>query len=164
MKEILKYSKANVCIKDEEGKILFADSNLFVDSGRELIAKIFRGDVADAALSTKIACDLGDDATNSAPDQLDLINFTNSLAAGATIVSYPEAPTGVHFQFTFTAAGDTIIRELGLFYRPDSDSFPTRGSDPPTMTGTMIARLKTTLSSITVADTRTITIDWKIIF
>ena len=77
-------------------------------------------------------------------------------AAPAYILQETGADIGV------VGEGDVTIKELGLFYRPDSASFPQRLTAPEV--GTMLARIKTTLSSIVVGDTRTITIDWKIIF
>lgn len=169
MKNIFKYTRANVCIKDKEtSRTLFEDSNLFVDSGRNLIANVLRGAVT--IIPAFFVCDLGSDDTVSSTSQLDLVSYTSPLSI-APVAGYPIAltgePTGVHFQFSFnniSFGGDQVIRELGLFYRVDSDDSPRRGSDPTTMTGTMLARLKTTLNSIVVGDTRTITIDWKIIF
>ena len=178
MKEILKYTRANVKVTNEEA-ILFEDHNLFVDSGRALIAQIFMGATPWGFPFdyTSIVCDLGDNASVPSQSDIDLAMITppfssypissSGLEAGYPIALSGE-PTGIHFRFLYTATGgDKIIRELGLFYRPyviGVPAFPFRGEDPTLYTGTMITRIKTTLSSIVVGDSRTITIDWKIIF
>lgn len=171
MKNVLKYTRANVRVSDEFGQTLFEDHNLFTDSGRAFIAGILLGTIAYN--QTFFACDFGSDGTTPTAEQDDLVTYISSPEASVYVTSgYPIAmpgyATGVHFQFSYTSAnplGDTI-RELGLFYRPDSDVYPAigRGSVPATMKGTMIARLKTTLSSINVSSGRTITVDWKILF
>lgn len=172
MKEILKKARVNVEVRDKEtGDILFADHNLFVDKGRETIANIFVGTVSIDP--TKFACDLGDSSQTPDVTDLDLVGFPPATAtlqdtsiaitAGYPIILSGEA-TGVHFNFEFVNTGfggDQTIRELGLFYR-NAPLFPFRELDGTT--GPMLARLKTTLSSIVVGDNRTITIDWKIIF
>jgi len=165
MKNVLKHAKANVSIRDKEtGELLFNKSNLFVDAGRALIAGLFLGTIGID--KTKYACDFGDDATTPAVNDVDLVNYID-VSVGINEPSYPMAlsgeGTGVHFQFEYSAAGDTTIRELGLFHRPTSASFPAavRGVDD---VGDMLARLVTTYGSIFVGTGRTITIDWKIIF
>jgi hypothetical protein len=170
MEKVLKYSKANVCVKDKEtNKILFEDSNLFVDIGRVLIAEVFAGISPGSPLNPLYwVCDLGDDATDPTTSDADLVNYLNisiAVEAGYPII-LAGSSTGVHFNFEYVAAGDTTIRELGLFYRPDpaiTDSFPDRHSVTP-VPGYLVARLKTTYSSIFVGSGKTITIDWKIIF
>jgi len=170
--QILKHARANVQIADKEtGEPLYRGHNLFVDSGRALIASIFFGGVLfDRA---KLVCDLGEDTTNPVRTQLDLLNYISPRSLEAA-VGYPialsGAATGVHFQFILAntvaagfGVGDILISELGLFYRDTSDDFPRRGSVPATMTGSMLARLKSP-GIITISNTRTITIDWKIIF
>jgi hypothetical protein len=168
MRNILKHARANVKITDETGTIIFEDHNLFVDSGRAFIANIFQGAVVFNPVA--LVCDLGSSSSTPSVDELDLVSYTSPLSI-AMAPAYPIAlsgePTGVHFQFIFNntgLGGDKIIKELGLFYRDSSDDPPRRGSSPATMVGTMLARLKTTYSSIVVGDTRTITIDWRIIF
>lgn len=168
MKNILKAARANVTVKDKDtGLILFKDSNLFVDSGRQLIADIFVGSVA--FLPTWWVCDLGDNATAPDFDQTDILGYVSPLSfsssAGYPIILSGE-PTGVNFQFEFTNSGsDQVIRELGLFYRPNTvtNDFPRRHTVTGA-TGYMVARLKTTYSSVVVGSGRTITIDWKILF
>jgi len=168
MKKILERASANVSIKDNEtGKILFKGHNLFVDSGRTLIADIFKN-----AISFNpgfLVCDLGDDATVPDAIQVDLVHYLSPFSVAITggyPISIDGEPSGVHFQFGFTnsSGAPVTIRELGLFYRANSDAFPFPGSDPVSMRGLMIARLKTTLSSITVSAGSQFTIDWKIIF
>lgn len=165
---LLNRTLLNVCIFDKKtGDVLYKGHNLFVDSGRKLIADIFTGAVTFDPIN--FVCDLGSDATNVLPSQLDLLNYTSPLSFIATNpypISLSGYASGVDFLFEFNNTGfggDKTIRELGLFYRADSDDFPRRGSDPPTMTGVMLARLKTN-GAITVSDTNTITIEWEIIF
>ena len=170
MIKILKSARANVMVKDKEtGLLLFRDSNLFVDGGRQLIADVFDG--TTAFLPTWWVCDLGDDATATETDQVDLVGYISPLSFSSA-VGYPTGlagePTGVHFQFEFDNtgySGDQVIKELGLFYRPDTvtDDFPRRHTSTGA-TGYMVARLKTSYTSVTVGDGRTITIDWKILF
>jgi len=169
MKDILKYTKVNVKVTDKEtDKTLFRGHNLFVTSGRIFIAETFMGTISGNVINpTLFACDLGADAGTPVIDDVDLISYIPTCSVGVT-AGYPAAlsgsPTGIHFRFSFVngTGGDVTIKELGLFYRPDSASFPQRLTAPEV--GTMLARIKTTLSSIVVGDTRTITIDWKIIF
>ena len=172
MEKVLKYTKANVCVKDKEtGVILFKDSNRFVDSGRELIVNVFIGTVIMNPLYW--ACDLGDDSEEPDPEDNDLAGYLDITGNGLGSVGvYPiqlaGEGSGVHFQFEFTnsTGSSQIIRELGLFYRPDPDittTFPVR-LPAPASPGYMIARLKTTFSSITVGNGKVLTIDWKIIF
>ena len=168
MEEILKYTKVNVCIKDEDEKILFEDHNLFVDTGRAFIANVLRGAIV-AFNPIYFVCDLGGGTTTPVASDLDLVSYTSLLSIQINTPSYPialvGAPTGIHLQFIFNNTGfggDQTIRELGLFYRANSNDFPRRGT--PVSLDTMLARLKTTLNSIVVGNTRTITIDWKIIF
>lgn len=172
MKELLKYSRVNVKISDKESKkIIFTGHNLFVDSGRVFIADALRNAISGSVIQSQYyACDLGDNAATPTADDIDLINYISPLSVGL-VLGYPAAlsgePSGIHFQFEFNNTGfggDKTIRELGLFYRPDTDDYPRRGSSPTTMLGTMLARLKTTSSSIIIGDTRTVTIDWKILF
>ena len=167
MEKVLLYTKINVAVKDRDtGELLFEDSNLFLDEGRAVIASIFQGTLGID--KTKYVCDLGDGAGTPAANDLDLDNY---LGDGYSIAvnepAYPTAlsgeGTGVHFQFVYAAAGDTTIRELGLFLRPSSDSFPDRNSGDGEA-GYILARLVTTYSSIFVGSGKTITIDWKIIF
>jgi hypothetical protein len=167
MEEILKYTKVNVCIKDEDEKILFEDHNLFVDSGRVFIADILRGAISFNPIY--FVCDLGTGTTTPVASDTDLVTYTSPLSIQINTPSYPIAllgtATGIHLQFIFNNTGfggDQTIRELGLFYRANSNDFPRRGT--PVSLDTMLARLKTTLNSIVVGNTRTITIDWKIIF
>jgi len=172
MRDILKYAKANVRITDEDGKLIFKDSNLFVDSGRKFLADTLKATISGSQINPSLfACDLGDDSTTPSVDQVDLVNYI-SISIAVDTPTYPAdlsgEPTGIHFRFTFNNTGfggDQTIREVGLFYRPDSivaPLFPFRGT--PANAGYMLARMKTTASSIVVGDTRTITIDWKIIF
>ncbi len=170
MKELLKYTRANVRVIDtESGCLLFTDSNLFVDSGRAWIADAFRNAIAGGGFidASKFACDLGNNSQTPAVTDLDLVGTI--LASVAIVGGVPTAlsaqPTGLNFQFAYvnSSGGDIVIKELGLFYR-NIASYPARGAVPATDYGTMLARLRTTLSSITVGNTRTITVDWKIIF
>jgi len=165
MNNTLKYAKVNVRVSDESGKTLFEDHNLFVDTGRKFIADLLTETIASFD-KTLFACDLGTDSTTPVPGDVDLVVYAVTAEPGL-VATYPLAidgePSGIWFQFSFESAGEQTIRELGLFYRPDSDDFPNRH----TVTGApgyMIARLKTTLSSIVVSTGKTITIDWKIIF
>jgi hypothetical protein len=169
MKELLKYTRANVRVADTKtGCLLFTDSNLFVDSGREFIAKTFINTIEGGGFidKTKYACDLGDNAQTPVVTDTDLVGTV--LANIAIDVGGPTAlvgeTTGLNFQFVYSAGALITIREFGLFYRPVSDTFPARGSVPASMTGTLLARLRTTLSAITVGAAQSITIDWKIIF
>lgn len=169
MKELLKNSRINVQIRDKEtGETIFNGHNLFVDQGRAFIADALRAAISGATIQPGYyACDFGDGSTTPTTDDIDLVSFLTLSAA--LVGGYPAAmagePTGIHFQFTFTNGGaDATVRELGLFYRPDTDDYPNRGSDPTNMKGTMLARLKTTSSSIVIGSTRTVTIDWKILF
>jgi hypothetical protein len=172
MKKVLGDARANVCIYDKEtNELLFTDSNLFVDIGRALIADTFSGTIV--LNPTYFACDFGDNAAAPTVDDADLYGYP--CAAGGTInlanapgypVPFAGNPTGVHFKFEYTAAIDTTIRELGLFYRPDpdiTDSYPARHSVTGDQ-GYLVARLKTTYSSIFIGTGKTITVDWKIIF
>ncbi len=171
MKEILKYSKVNVRVTDNDiGKILFEDHNLFVDTGRTFIAQSIKGTISGGPITPSyFVCDLGDNATTPTVNDIDLANYLSPNSIAVNTPTYPAdfagQPTGVHFQFLYTNATglDVTVRELGLFYRPDSDQFPLRHSITAAP-GTMLARLKTTLSSIVISNTRTITIDWKVIF
>lgn len=172
MKELLKYTKANVRITDTKtGCLLFTDSNLFVDTGRIFIAKTLRNAIDGGGFidSTMFVCDLGDSSATPTVTQTDLQGAIIAGASIAVAAGYPQElsitePSGLNFQFVYTAGALSTIREFGLFYRPISDTFPARGSVPATMKGTMLARLKTTLSAITVGASQSITIDWKIIF
>lgn len=173
MNELLKYTKVNVQITDKETKeLLFEGHNLFVESGRAFIADTFKGFISGSTINPAFfVCDFGDDATTPLASDVDLYNYnsTDELSVGIT-VGYPAnivgSPTGIWFQFEFNNATglDQTVRELGLFYRPDSDDFPRRGADPSNMKGVMLARLKTTSASLVVGNSRTITIDWKILF
>lgn len=168
---ILKYAKANVRITDEDGKLIFKDSNLFLDSGRQFIADTLKATISGSSINPSLfACDLGDDSTTPAVDDVDLTNYID-ISLAVNTPTYPTdlagEPTGIHFQFTYanTSGSDITFRELGLFYRPDSlvaPLFPYRGT--PSNAGYMLAHLKTTASSIVVGDTKSITIDWKILF
>lgn len=169
MKELLKYTRANVCVTDtESGCLLFTDSNLFVDAGRAWIADAFRNAIAGGGFidASKFACDLGSSSQTPVVTDLDLVG---AILASVAIVGIPTAlsaqPTGLNFQFVYTnsTGNDVVIKELGLFYR-NIASYPDRGAIPATDYGTMLARLRTTMSSITVGNTRSVTIDWKIIF
>ncbi len=168
MKNLLKYTNANVRITDTKtGCLLFTDSNLFVDAGREFIADTLRNAIDGGGFidSTKYVCDLGDNSQTPVVTDTDLIGtvLANIAITGIPTVLVGES-TGLNFQFVYAAGALTTIREFGLFYRPISDVFPTRGSVPASMTGTLLARLRTTLSAITVGASQSITIDWKIIF
>jgi hypothetical protein len=172
MIDILKYAKANVRIIDENGLLIFEDSNLFVDSGRKFLADTLKATISGSQINPSLfACDLGDSSTTPAVEQVDLVSYINISIAVDTPTyptDLPGEPTGIYFRFIFDNTGfggDQTIREVGLFYRPDSfvaPLFPFRGT--PSNAGYMLARMKTTASSIVVGDTRTITIDWKIIF
>jgi len=172
MKELLKYCRVNVEVKDKEtDELLFEGHNLFVDIGRAFIADTLRAAISGGVIQPALyACDFGDSAATPTVDDIDLAG-TLKGSAQLTDASYPAAmagePTGIWFQFTFTnnTGLDITARELGLFYRPDtigSPAFPGRGS--PANAGTMLARLKTTSSSIVIGNSRTITVDWKILF
>ena len=170
MKELLKYTKANVRIIDTEtGCLLFTDSNLFVTSGRAWIADALRNAIAGGGFidSSKFACDLGNDSQTPATTDLDLAGtiLASVAIAGGIPTALSAEPTGLNFQFVYTnsTGNDVVIKELGLFYR-NIASYPDRGAVPATDYGTMLARLRTTMSSITVGNTRSVTIDWKIIF
>jgi len=176
MNEILKYTTVNVVVKDREtGLMLFSDHNLFLDAGRVMIANFFLG--SSSLDTTKFSCDFGNDSTTPLPTDLDLggqaIPSTSWItnASAPVSASYPillsGTATGIHFLFEYTSAAENTVKELGLFYRPNTDNNPVvggRGSDPTTMTGTMIARLRTTFASIVIGSGKTITIEWKIIF
>jgi hypothetical protein len=173
MNELLKYTRVNVRIKDKETQeLLFDGHNLFVETGRAFIAETFKGQISGGVIQPgAFVCDLGDDGTTPVATDIDLYNYNSAdeLSVGVS-PTYPAdlagSPTGIWFRFDFVnnTGIDQTIRELGLFYRPDSDDFPKRGTSPSTMKGTMLARLKTTSSSLVVGNSRTITIDWKIIF
>lgn len=169
MKELLKYTRANVRITDKKtGCLLFTDSNLFVDTGRVFIANTLMNTIEGGGFidRTKYACDFGDSSQSPIATDTDLICTVIGNAAidagGPTVLA--GAATGLNFQFIYTAGILITIRELGLFYRPLSDTFPVRGSIPANMTGKLLARLRTTLSSITIVSGQSITINWKIIF
>jgi hypothetical protein len=166
MFHILKHAKANVKVSDNDNNTLFEASNLFTDSGRTVIALVIMG--ALGIDKTKYVCDLGDGTDSPSIIDIDLSNYIDvSIAVNEPI--YPAQllgeGTGVHFQFEYSnSLGSSVtIRELGLFYRPNSDSFPDRNSGDGAP-GYLLARLKTTYSSIVVGNGRSITIDWKIIF
>lgn len=169
MNEILKKTKVNVVMKDN-GRIIFADSNLFLDGGRILIAQMFLG-AASIPDKTKYVCDLGNDSTAPAPADTDLYGYISDASIQVTS-GYPIALagslSGISFNFLYTNSGpDVTIKEIGLFYRSGSDNFPLRGTGYPgdrSGVGTLIARLRTTAQSIIVGSGRTITIDWNIIF
>lgn len=171
MSGILKYTRVNVQVADRQtGEILFKDHNLFVETGRTFIAQAMKGTISGGPITPSyFVCDLGDDATTPTVNDIDLINYLspNSIAVNTPTypADFPGQPTGVHFQFLYTNTTglDVTVRELGLFYRPDSDQFPLRHTITAAP-GTMLARLKTTLSSIIISNTRSITIDWKVIF
>jgi len=166
MEELLKNLRANVSIKDKDtNEVLFADSNLFVDSGRVFIANVISG--VTILAPTYYVCDFGSGSATPTVADTDLSAFitglSTPLSGSVTILS--GYPSGLNFQFIYTnsSGSDITIRELGLFYR-DLPSFPLRGAVPSTDFGVMLARLRTTLSSIIIGNTRSITIDWKIIF
>lgn len=171
MKDILEHSKANVKIFDGLGNIIFKGSNLFTTSGRQFIADTLKATISGASINPSLfACDLGDDSTTPTTDDVDLTSYID-VSIAVNTPAYPAdlsgEPTGIHFQFVYTnsSGSDVTIRELGLFYRPDSivaPLFPYRGT--PSNAGYMLARLRTTASSIVVGDTKAITIDWKILF
>jgi hypothetical protein len=171
MKEIFKYAKVNVQVTDNAtSKIIFEDHNLFVDTGRIFIAQSIKGTISGGPITPSyFVCDFGNNATTPTINDIDLASYLSPNSIAVNTPTYPAdfagQPTGVHFQFLYTNATglDVTIRELGLFYRPDSDQFPLRHSITAAP-GTMLARLKTTLSSIVIGNTRTITIDWKVIF
>lgn len=169
MKDLLKYTRANVRITDTKtGCLLFTDSNLFVDTGREFIANTLMNTIEGGGFidRTKYACDFGDSSQTPAVTDTDLIGtiIGNVAIEGGGPTVLTGAPTGLNFQFVYTAGILITIRELGLFYRPLSDTFPARGTIPADMTGTLLARLRTTLSAITIVAAQSITINWKIIF
>lgn len=170
MKNVLKYTRVNVRVSDEAGKVIFEDHNLFTDSGRSFIASLLLGTVSYNM--NYFACDFGSSATTPTVSQDDLVSYISSPEASTYVtggypIAMPGEPTGVHFQFSYTSSnplGDTI-RELGLFYRPDSDVYPSIGRGTGGLyKGIMLARLKTTLSSIAVSSGRTIQVDWEILF
>lgn len=168
MKELFKYTRVNVRIADKDtGELLFKDHNLFVDTGRVFIAEAIRGTISGATINpAAFVCDLGDSGATPTINDVDLTSPV--LDACLPIVGSPAAlsgqPTGVAFNFVYANAGalDVTVREFGLFYRVDSNDFPRRGT--PSTPGPMLARLKTTLSSIVISPARSITIEWKILF
>lgn len=168
MKELFKYTRVNVTVKDKEtGKLLFEDHNLFVDTGRVFIAQAIRGAISGATINPlAFVCDLGDSGATPVLGDTDLTSpiLDVCLPTIGSPAAFTGQPTGVIFNFSYTNSGaiDVTVRELGLFYRVDSNDFPKRGT--PSTPGIMLARLKTTLSSIVISVSRTVTIEWKIIF
>lgn len=168
MKALFKYTMANVKVKDKKtGEILFADHNLFVDTGRVFIAEALRGAISGAVINPfAFVCDLGDSAATPVVTDVDLTSpiLDACIAITGAPAAFAGEPTGVIFNFDYTNGGvsDITIRELGLFYRVDSNDFPRRGT--PSTPGPMLARLKTTLSSIVISPTKAITIQWKVVF
>lgn len=168
MEELFKYTRANVRINNKDTEeLLFADHNLFVDTGRVFIAQALRGVISGGTINpAAFVCDLGSGGATPTTNDVDLV--TPILDACLPVIGTPAAfagqPTGIIFNFSYTNGGalDVTLRELGLFYRVDSNDFPRRGSPPAP--GPMLARLKTTLSSIVISPARSITIEWKILF
>lgn len=165
MRDILKKVFANVEIKDEDGKILLNQSNLFVEVGRGLIRDVLKGDVVID--NTKYVAEFGSSTQVPTEADTDIITpfadpnqvYTNSYTINAV------APTEIDFVFTYTNAtgGNVTFTEMGLFYRPlgpDPDITP----DDRAHKGDLMARLKTTFTSITIGSGKNVTITWKIIF
>lgn len=165
MRDILKKIFANVEIKNGDNKVLLNQSNLFVEVGRGLIRDIFKGDVSidntkyvvEFGTSTQIPAEADTDIITPFPDPNQV--YTNSYTINAV------GTTEIDFVFTYTngTGGNVTFTEMGLFYRPlgpDPDVTP----DDRANIGVLMARLKTTFTSITIGNGKNVTITWKIIF
>jgi len=174
MDKICKKSRVNVIVRDKEtGEVLFEDHNLFVISGRQFLAQLVRGVLSGFGVEY-YTCDLAEGSSIPEHEDIDISFDPSTTVSAVRSASYPielsGEPTGVHFRFSYEnyeiPARSVVIRELGLFYRPDAGAFfPARDPDDSEGTrGIMLARLKTTLNSIVVSEGKALTIDWKIIF
>jgi len=165
MKDILKKVFINVEIKDENNKVILNQSNLFVEVGRELIRDVLAG--IESIDNTKYVLEVGTSTQVSAESNTDIISpftdpnqaYTNSYVINSIGI------TQIDFVFTYTnsTGGDVTFAEMGLFYRPlgpDPDVTP----DDRVNIGVLLARLKTTYTSITIGNGKSVTITWSIIF
>jgi hypothetical protein len=165
MRDILKKAFTNVKIRDHENKIILDQSNLFVQLGRELIRDVLAGAVAID--NTKYVVEVGSSTQVPAEGDTDLIApflDPNQVYTNSYIINVV-GNTEIDFVFTYTngTGGLVTFSELGLFYRPlgpDPDVTP----DDRVNKGVLLARLKTTYTSISVGAGKQITITWKIIF
>lgn len=174
MNKICNKTSVNVRVSDAEtNETLFEDHNLFVTTGRVFLSQLIRGVLSGFGVEY-YSCDLAEGSAVPVSDDIDVTYDSSTTVSAVRSASYPielsGEPTGVHFRFTYTnnesPSRNVVIRELGLFYRPDAGAyFPARDpSDSDATKGTMLARLKTTLNSIVVSNAKAVTIDWKIIF
>ncbi len=162
MRDIFGRAFTNVKIRDHENKTILDQSNLFVRDGRAFIRDILAG---TAAIDyTKYVVEMGTSAQIPAEADSDIIApfpNPNEVYTGFTTPS-PLGFTEIDFVFVYTngTGGSVTFRELGLFHRPLGPSPGVARVDK----GTLLARLKTTYTSITIGDTKQVTITWKIIF
>lgn len=165
MRDILKKVFTNVEIKNENGKILLKQSNLFVASGRTLIRDVLKGDVVinntkyvvEFGSSSQIPAESDTDIITPFPDPNQVYTSTYTINAVGT--------TEIDFVFTYTnsTGGDVTFTEMGLFYRPLGPDPDVTPNDRVNI-GSLMARLKTTFTSITIGNGKNVTITWKIIF
>jgi hypothetical protein len=160
MRDIFKNIFANVLIRDDLRKVLLNQSNLFVETGRGFVRDLLAGDIT--LDNTKYVVEFGASTQVPAQSDTDLITPLSPVALTNTYVISDVGVTEIDFAFDYqnSTGGDVTFAEIGLFYRPvDYDPGPGRVN-----AGTMLARLKSTYTSITIGDGRTISLTWKIIF
>jgi len=161
MRDLLKKVFTNVEIKDEDGKVLLNQSNLFVESGRGLIRDILKGDVTLDV--TKFVLEFGDSSQVPAEADVDIVTPFNPVISQDLPTKTAVSTTEIDFAFAYTSGAGVTFKEMGLFYRPAGA--PSDGGVPPRAdSGVLLARLKTTYTSITIGAAKTVTITWKIIF
>lgn len=150
---------ANVKIKEGK-KILLEESNLFVTQGRSFIRDLLASAIVFDG--TKYVVEFG--GSTAIPSQVDEdlllplspVVYTNSY----DLTTVDDTELDLAFTFTNDTLSPVQLSELGLFYRPN-------GPDPGVGRvdkGYLIARLKTTYTSLVIGVGKTVTITWKIIF
>jgi len=165
MRDLLKKVFANVEIKDKDENILISQSNLFVEVGRKLVRDVLAGTVVID--NTKYVIEFGTSSQVSAELDTDLIapfpDPTQPYSNSYSISSIGTTEIDFIFSFTNSTGGSITFSEMGLFYRPlgpDPDVTP----DDRANIGELMARLKTSFTSITIGSGKNITITWKFIF
>jgi len=167
MRDILKKIFTNVEVKDDEEKFLLVQSNLFVRTGRAIIRDVLAG--VYSIDNSKYVVEFGSGLLVPAEGDIDITPFAPAIytpnATNTTYTTNIIDATEIDFIFTYTnSTGSSVtFSELGLFYRPLGPSPDSTPADRVNV-GILMARLKTTFTTITIGAGRNITITWKIIF
>lgn len=160
MKNILKKVFVNVSIKGENNILLDERSNLFVETGRGLIRDALSEDVTID--NTKYVVEFGSSTQTPLESDVDIITPISPVVYTNDYTISTVGTTEIDFSFTYENTSELALSfsELGLFYRPAGPDPGVGRADA----GVLLARLKSTYTSITVGPTKTISIIWKIIF